>query len=295
MSDPWIPWDATEEEITELHIVREQIPESIRPAILAWIFDRLPGQAYMNEYTPSEVVDNLRTALRLPLDFSPKASVKRLALVEQIASQGDRTVLRVVDYLASSFRRGRYGETPPEIADLAFHLDKGGSAVRVRYSPSSPGYRLELRLVEGTEELAQQAVDQQESPGRHLSRAWRSAFDLDPNPSFAMTEAIRAVEAACAPVVLPKDRKPTLGKVVSALQSQSGWGLLLDNSDGFPNHLDVLIGMMETLAKAQPDRHAGEEPTQLQAQAHVQLAATLVFWFSSGAVLREQNRSTGGR
>ena len=60
------------------------------------------------------------------------------------------------------------------------------------------------------------------------------------------------------------------------------------SSDGYPNHLEVLIGMMETLAKAQSDRHSGNKPTPLEAQAHAQLGATLVHWFASGSVIREE-------
>lgn len=55
----------------------------------------------------------------------------------------------------------------------------------------------------------------------------------------------------------------------------------------------MLIAMLETLAMAQRDRHAsGIAPSLAQADAHVQLAATLVAWFSSGAVLKDDGTHT---
>jgi hypothetical protein len=178
------------------------------------------------------------------------------------------------------------GRWPEEIQLLGYYLDLNRSAVEVYASDDGQSFRLRTRLPEGVEELAQEAVDLRLDSGVHLSNAWHAAFDLEPNESYAMTEAIRAVEAACRAVVLPKDKKATLNKCVQTMRSQGGWTLVLDDSDGFPDQLQVLIGMLETLAKAQPDRHSGSKPSVIQAQAHVQLASTLVHWFASGAVIR---------
>lgn len=287
MLEPWVPFDATPEEVAELHVVRDGIPATLRPAILAWIIDQLPVIPYSSKgLVTTEMIHTLQTALRIDFGLAPKESMSRQALVKFIESQGEQTILRVVDFMASWYRRQGWIDTPIEIAPLEFHLDAGSSAFEVYPTEDGP-YRIRRRITEGVEEAVQAAIDLQPVAGRHLANAWRSATALEPNESFAMTEAIRAVEAASGPVVIPKDRKPTLGKVVKVLQDQPGWTLVLTASDGYPNHLEVLIGMMETLAKAQPDRHSGNKPTPLEAQAHAQLAATLVHWFASGAIIRE--------
>lgn len=103
-----------------------------------------------------------------------------------------------------------------------------------------------------------------------------------------MTEAIRAVEAVAGEVVIPKDKQPRLGKIVSALRSSEKWSLRLPKrDDNHPDQRAVLIGMLEVLAFAEQHRHSGTEPDTQVALAHVELASVLVGWFASGVVFKE--------
>ncbi|MEL4317927.1 hypothetical protein WJX64_02830 [Leifsonia sp. YIM 134122] len=282
--EPWIPWDADEEEIADLFILREAIPPSLRSPLLSWISNRLPSMGYSGEWTTPGMVHTLEGVLRISFNASQEG-MPRARLIDELVSRGEKMILRAVDFLASLSEPDNFGHQPKEIQELDFYLGLNRSAVEI-YLSEKRNYRLRSRLPEGVEELAQAAINMREDAGVHLANAWHAAFDLEPNESYAMTEAIRAVEAACKSVVLPKDKKATLNKCVIAMRDQKGWTLVLNDSDGYPDHLQVLIGMIETLAKAQPDRHAGTKPTVLQAQAHVQLASTLVHWFASGAVVR---------
>jgi len=292
MLEPWVPFDATPEEVAELHVIREGIPATLRPALLAWIIDELPVMPYSSaNLTTPDMLHTLQTMLRVDFNLAPKETMTRAQVAEFFEARGEQAVLRLVDFLASFYQReGPWYNTPETIGTLEFHLDAGSSAFEVYPTEEGP-YRIRRRIAEGVEEAVQAAIDLQPVAGRHLANAWRSATALEPNESFAMTEAIRAVEAASGPVVIPKEKKPTLFKVVKVLREQSGWTLVFEDSEGYPNHLDVLVGMLETLAKAQPDRHSGGKPTPLEAQAHAQLAATLVHWFASGAVIREDPKA----
>ncbi|QLD10808.1 hypothetical protein [Microbacterium oleivorans] len=147
-------------------------------------------------------------------------------------------------------------------------------------------FRLSRRLTDGIEDLADEVVrSASHRAGLYLSSAWTEAYGLEPDTSKVMTESIRAVEAAAGPRVLPEDKRATLGKIVASLKSRTDWHLVLDRrDDDHPDHHAVVVGMIETLAFAQRDRHAGAPPTVLQAQGHVQVAANLVNWFSTGVV-----------
>ncbi|KQZ10741.1 hypothetical protein ASD23_00800 [Agromyces sp. Root1464] len=202
--------------------------------------------------------------------------------------QGDKMFLRLLDlFLANTAHEWQNGYlVAPDVEALRTHLALTGSALEIVQRDSE--FRLSRRVPEGIEQLAQVAIDSAHGhAGQHLAKAWRAAFNFEPDPSAAMTDAVRAVEAAAGAVVTPKDGMARLGKIVQVLRDQSGWGLdFQTRDDGHPDHKGVLIGMLESLAFAQRDRHSGEPPTAAQAQAHVQLASTLVFWFSNAAVAR---------
>ncbi|MGO4689468.1 hypothetical protein [Glaciibacter sp. 2TAF33] len=278
----WDPWDADEEELADLRVVRDRIPVTMRPALLDWVNKRLVGPY---NSTASEVVNALQSGLRIHFGFD-RGFVDTDILVDAIERQGDKTLLRVVDWLLGQFEKPTnpyYGE-PAEVTDLEWHLDTAMSGVRV---VSDAGvYRLGRRLPEGVEEAAQIAVDGgSKVAGEHLAKALRHVQSLEPDTSAAMTEAIKAVEAAAGPVVLPNSKRHRLSMIVQALKDKSDWTLVLERrDDGYPDHQAVLIGMIETLVFAQRDRHAGGPSSPQQAMAHAMLAATLVGWFSTGVV-----------
>lgn len=95
----------------------------------------------------------------------------------------------------------------------------------------------------------------------HLGKAWAAAFDQEPNPSTAYSEAIKAVEAAAIPVVLPNDPLATLGKVVGELRANPAevrGGVLAGRVTG-EGHDTVAARSCHRaclLAVGQPDRQA---------------------------------------
>ncbi len=208
-------------------------------------------------------------------------------MVRAITQKGNQFIARVIDYFLSGFETDQWGTTPNEAETLKWHFDSAASAAEIALQDGA--YRLRRRATEGVEELAE--ASRQSAPalaGQHLGKAWNEAYALTPNTSLAMTEAIKAVEAAAHPVVTPTAKKVRLGMMTQTIKDQSGWTLAFPNrDDGHPDHKAVLVGMLETLIIAQVDRHGGVAPSVMEAHGHVQLASILVQWFSSGVIVRE--------
>lgn len=277
----WDPWDADVEELADLRVIRERIPTTMRPALLDWLHARLLGPY---GYTPSRTVNSIQTALRVNFGFD-RGEVKTDSLIQTIDFHGDKMLLRVVDFLLGQFAEPYpYASQPSEVTVLEWHLDTAMSGIKVVLADGV--YRLGLRLPEGVGEAAQIAVGSgPQVAGQHLSKAIREAQSLDPDTSNVMTEAIRAVEAAAGPIVLPLAKRHRLSMIVQALKDKPRWALVLERrDDGVPDHRAVVIGMIETLVFAQRDRHAGGPPSPKQAMAHAMLASTLVGWFATGSI-----------
>lgn len=279
--DPWKPWDATEEEYAESLVIREPIPETLTDTIDDWLYRWFAGQSSYGAVHTS-VVNELVAALRVMLPLG----VQSQTLVEAIRDEGDRYTLQVVDYLLAKQRPSGMG-APDNVQALSDQMDRSASAVRIVLADDFR-YRIARRLPEGVEEAAQRAVnDANPVAGKHLANAWREMQSIEPDASKILRESIQAVEAAGGAVVIPNDKKPQLSKIVGALRQQDGWGLVLARrDDGHPDHKAVLIGMLETLAFAEQHRHSGHGYSDVEAVGHVQLAATLVGWFSASVVVR---------
>jgi hypothetical protein len=174
-----------------------------------------------------------------------------------------------------------YRAAPVELERL---LALAGSSWRV----ADDGRSLERRVDETVAGAAATAATPGTSASQHLAEAWKAAYGRRPDPSQAYSEAIKAVEAAAAPVITPNDRRATLGTIRGALRSAPDrWNLAIQRSTG-PFDATTLDAMLTLLWEGQTDRHGGINPTvpiELDAaQAAVHLAATLVQWFESGAV-----------
>lgn len=102
---------------------------------------------------------------------------------------------------------------------------------------------------------------------------------------MAYSEAVKAIETAAAPVVIPNDPKPTLGKVISAIEAKpSKFKVAIE--DDHAGEIGPVVDLMRMVWRGHAGRHGGPGPTKPQAEMAVHAASTLVQWFSSGAVSR---------
>lgn len=182
------------------------------------------------------------------------------------------------------------------VSNLQTLLRMGASAYEVNDFEGDPnGWQIVRRLDEAMKSALETAMDSSnQTTAGHLSAAWLAAFGLQPNADVAYAEAVKAVEAASIPLVVPSGAvNPTLGSVLTVLRGAAAgknpkWELALPEKDGSPRSLEVVISMLETLWNGHRSRHSGSPTSrpnlQHEAEASVFLAITLVYWFSKGIV-----------
>ncbi|MFI0446605.1 hypothetical protein [Actinomadura sp. 6N118] len=173
-----------------------------------------------------------------------------------------------------------------QIAKLIDILEAGGSAWQV--SIGRPD-----RLTERVDQTVVEAVnttigDARSDASEHLRWAWNAAYGVQPDPTRAYSEAVKAVEAITIPEVLPKDRDATLGRVLGQLKATADkWTVSIDDRDGQAASSAAVIAMIDLLWWGQRDRHAGPEMKAASLEAArmaVHTAATVVQWFTSGHI-----------
>jgi hypothetical protein len=279
----FVPFDATEDEVAALSVIRDGIPATMAAPLRVWINGQLKGP-FMSSIGVTANLDlahDVQAALHL--DFGAGLSPILLErMMREIYSKGDQTIMRVTDFLLS-----RLPPASESVASLAKTLE--WSHCKYKVDRSGRTARLSVRLPAGLEEVAQTAVDSAREAGPLLYGAWQYAFGLEPRPAEAMDFAVKAVERAVTPVVCPNHPKPSLGNAVAYVRDQGNWthNLRVDGDKAPPN--TTIHHMLQTLWAGQHYRHVDQNavpPTLEQAQAHVQLAALLVGWFSSGVVRR---------
>jgi hypothetical protein len=122
-----------------------------------------------------------------------------------------------------------------------------------------------------------------------LRAAWESAYGRNPDPEKAYNKAIKAVEDAVIPLVSPKDKTATFGKVLGEMRTHpEKWHVVF--SDEVPTArgvamapIEVILTLTALLWENHTDRHGGPEKrpvTQAQAEMAVQTALFLVQVFN---------------
>jgi hypothetical protein len=281
----FVPFDATEDEVSALSVIRDGIPDSMEAPLRAWIGGQLIGRysSVHNGYVVElPAVHAVQAALHLTLGAQASGDIRLEHVLGAIYAKGEQTVMRVADFLLS-----RLWDHDEEVRSLSQTLDWSHSKYRVDVSGDEP--RLALRLKEGLAEVAQSIIDKASDAGPLLAKAWHYAFGIQPQPAEAMDFAVKAVERAVTPIICPNHPRPSLGNAIAYVREQGNWthNLRTDGDKAPPN--TTIHHMLQTLWVGQQYRHVDRNaipPTVEQAQAHVQLAALLVGWFASETVTR---------
>lgn len=269
-------------------VLYQGIPAHLEPPLLEWI----------RRYESHSILRD--AALRAEISYAPASgdhpSHRIPALLTGIQAAPDRqkAVLDLIDGIlflvthrpdATTFESYRLEQVETAKA-AAKSLEKvlrlGSSNWRV------VGDHLEARVDDTVREAVERARQETASTSAsiHLGGAWIACYGRSSKPGLAYSESIKAVEAAAAPAISPKDLKATLGTMLGQLRPTAAlWRFAIA-----PHAMDPVISAMAILWDGQTDRHGGNRPTtpitQEAAQASVLLAATLVHWFATGAVSR---------
>lgn len=281
----FIPFDASEDEITQLSVIRSPLPPDLRSPLRSWLRSVLllqgiyPGTDYINISLGHDLQTALQRDFGLPANGFPELN----PLLDQLFSE-QKLLFRAVDYLLSQMQSA----SSSKAGQLARMLDQS----RAKYAVDMSNYRprLTMRLVDGIEETVQEAVNASDTTaGQLLATAWSYAFGMEPKPQEAMDAAVKAAERAVTPIICPVHPKPSLGIAARVVMDQKDWDHGLRVDGGFAPANETIYCMLQTLWAGQQYRHVDQHaipPTVEQARTHVMLAATIVGWFSSGSVGR---------
>ena len=126
----------------------------------------------------------------------------------------------------------------------------------------------------------EEATSGRDRSARHLQEAWSNAFKRDANLNAAGAAAVKAVEVAAKPVIIPDNDKATLGQIISAMRDKAEKWETDSEADG---GIETITDMMDQIWKGHY-RH-GDETKPFEASAAgtkmiVHLAVLLVHWFN---------------
>jgi hypothetical protein len=225
--------------------------------------------------TPS-LAERVNLRLRLEGGRSPEATLPKV----------DAGILLDVIDAVLSIERLNDGD----LFDLDLVLEEGGSAYQIPAGADGLEHRVDPPVTRGFRSAVDRALSVgRQDAARYLGDAWGHIYGLHPKPDMAYSDAVKAVEAVAIPRIVPADPLPTLGKVLSCLrQGAAKWELVIAAKDGCPATIEPLVEALSLLWHGHRDRHPGGPTsapvTQDAAEAAVHLAATLVQWFTTGAV-----------
>jgi hypothetical protein len=277
-----------------------EIPDWALSSVLAFLEPFFRGEgpdgggSIFTSAPPRDFVREVERSFQVPLNWHGGRSSAATDL--WVAMQNDRALLvRILDFALQNLAIGYDFQSGDGAAhELARGLRQAGADYEVaRLAPDSAYYRLQRR----TTAAASAAVQAQEAirgnAADHLDKAWNAAFGRDPNPGMAYSHAVKAVEAAAIPVVLPNDPVATLGKVVGQLRAApEKYAVVFERDirmsrDASLSPVQVVTALADTLWTNQIDRHApgDQQPAvpidQPQAEFAVHIALSLVQAFRS--------------
>lgn len=279
MMDDWVPLSLRNDTDHNFHAPAEGVPHYLEVPLWDWIKAKIAHNPYGQVIGNERVLNTLRLRLKMSIASNARYSVVRADIENQ-----DRT-LDVVDALLSESR-------DVDATTLEGILRMGGSAWTVG---TWEGRRaLVRRIPEGVQVSANEAF-QIDKAGPKLAEAWHELYGVAPNPEHAYTLAVKAVEHAVLPQVMPNDRTAILSKAIGQMRRDGDWALRVTKEPDKMMTGDVVIGMLETLWKGHSDRHGGDTDysstpvTEEAAAVALGLSVTLIQWFAGELVFRQRN------
>lgn len=285
-SQPWVPLNGVPDEHAALV---EEVAEWMAPSLWEWTrgaFTRrvrtgTTSQPRFASYFDAELLRRAERECRFASGFRGISIDDGLEAVQVVVALGRVEHLRLIDFLVRIARGDQ--------ARLDDILLESGSAWKVGTRDGHQG--LERRVPLGVHQAAEGTIASSGQAGQRLSEAWHAAFGISPNPSHAYALAVRAVEDASVPLVVPRQAGATLGHVIGQLRNDGDWSLPLTREDTAAPTAETVLRMCQALWKGHHDRHGGDPAApqavdQSEAETATLLAVPLVHWFMSGAIAR---------
>lgn len=271
----------------DLQTLHEGVPPWMMTPLVRWLQPLLEVTDDLGERYPNvDFIEGLEMNCRLlaPLDRTrPVADLQ--GLIEDDPSFG----IRVIEYVIGTFR---IIDNPPHhlgnsrLAPLQQILADSGSAWEITALDVKDGHEGEKHLVLTRRDLAEAKLaitdirEQNNRAGSFLADAWKAVAAQDPRPGEAYDKAVKAIEAAAQPVILPNNTGATLGQIISAMNDKpTKWMFALGD-------LETVIAMMKQVW-TNHFRHGTQkrdDHTLQEADAAVHLALPLLRFFVGGLI-----------
>ena len=266
----------------------EGIPAHLAPALSRWLeqsFEDMEDGDHRGLYLPAVVAlqegawpsSELITAYGLRI----RQPLEHIGDVGDLLHDDEEAALDLIDAVVADLGRTEYLAGCVERLDAI--LDVGASVWAVHRGP--PHWQLVRRIDPIVTDRAAQLMSAGGSVGTHLAAAWTAMYGRNSSPATVVLEAVKALEAAGQPVIVPDDAKATLGKMIPALRAKpakwtSAAGTVGQVADALQSVWDLRV------AHGEPHRVNTVDPQAAEAALH--LAFTYCHWFTSGLVHRVQ-------
>jgi hypothetical protein len=274
--EPWTPAIA----FGEQDVLVDGFPDYLREPLIEWLSEK---QTHNYFGTETSFFLRFQAAMKRDFGFGQSKVAWHEEVIPFLRNMDDDTFTNLVSFALHTWRK----ET--EVVDqLAVILTDGSSKWQVSKILGKP--RLVERVPDGIQTVVNEVIAARSLASEKLKEAWADAYGINPRPSVAYQHAVIAVEIAALSVVKVNKPDPTLGDVITILESQkTKWRLPFRDSPKAPR-IDVLTGMLRLLWRGQASRHGRpdyENAADEEARGAVMLASTLVSWFVSDFVVKE--------
>jgi hypothetical protein len=288
VTDRFVPFDATDDEVS---VLLDGVPPWASGSFIRWILDAFPTSytlqgPYNNRryFYPGDTIREMERATSRSLGIGTSAQMTPADFRKALTGAKESTLLRVADFWLATHASG-LGDAHAISLEAILHQCRSKWAVR----EVSGVVRLSGRVAEGVQDVAENLITTAGTAGRHLRDSWEAIHALAPDPPKAYASAIKAVESAARPKVLPQNLQATLGTIKTQMFRDGNWRLPLVAS---PEHAtpNLPLEMTRALWEGQTGRHGEDEYKDVsyaQARAAVMLAVTLVDLYSEDIIERD--------
>ena len=276
------PLSAREGWSVNLDAVYEGIPSWLKSSLRQFVLVMLKGSDYGARLARVEAT----TRVLKPLSrLGPHRGVsdaehrnRRIDLLARVETD-ERLGLSVIDALLGDTAYHSQEENRA-IGELQNQLTLGGSAYEVA-DRSGNRKMLRRRIDPAYSRVVDDAVSGGGTASKHLRNGIEAAYGLDPEPAHACMEAVKAIEAAMRPIIIPNDGTGTLGRIIGVLGDSPGsFKMRVDprTPDDRPpvDAIATLRDILKMVWQSSP-RHGGNE-----AEAHQEVtpdaARDIVIW-----------------
>jgi hypothetical protein len=255
-----------------LDTLHEGVPGWLTASIKNWLEPYL----WSNGAPATRVIRGMEVANRWQLNPDDYEAIGQ---INALIGHGAEQAVNAIGYVLSRTGTGNAGLA--SVAALSQLLSDGGSVWEIT--------RLDEMFVLTRRDLglAKEAISEMKSYSERahdfLVASWTAVASRSPDPNRAYDKAIKAVEVAAQPVILPNEPTATLGKINAAIRAKpTKWQTTPGTS------MEVIVGMSDGIwtnhLRHGTDPRPRTDHTPEEADVALHVAIALVRLFAAGHV-----------